>query len=117
MAVIKRIAADTLLDLCAATLRDEIVPHLGPGQRYAAAMIAKALEIARREIAVDVEAPMWALLDELYEPGEGSPKQLARDIRTGDISELKNPGLASRLLKVIEAELAIVDPRMLPVRS
>ena len=116
MAVMKRIAADALLDLCAATLREEIAPHLGPQQRYAAAMIANALEIARREIATDAEAPLWALMDDLYEPGEGSPKQLARDIRTGDVSEAKNPGLAKRLLKALEADLAIVDPRFLAAK-
>ncbi len=112
---VKRISADTLLDLCAASLRDEIMPGLAADQRYAAAMIVNALEIARREIVNDVEAPIWTLMDEVYESGEGSPRQLARDIRSGEISEATNPGMAKRLLKVLEAELAIVSPKFKPL--
>ena len=109
----KRISADTLLELAVESLRADVMPHTAPQAHYAAAMIANAIDIARREIAADIEAPMWALLDDLYEPGDGSPRQLARDIRSGEVSEAKNPGLAKRLLKVLEAELAITDPRRL----
>lgn len=109
----KRISADTLLDLAAEALRLQLGPQLPKEARYTAAMISSAIEMARREFAADIEAPIWALLDELYEPGEGSPRQLAREIRSGEISEAKNPDLAKRLLKVLEAELALVEPQRL----
>lgn len=108
---VKRITADTLLDLAVAMLREELAPSLPADKRYAAAMVANAIEIARREIATDVEAPAWALLDELYEPGEGNPRQLSKDIRTGTVSEAANPGLGRSLLGILDAELAIKNPR------
>lgn len=114
---VKRIGVDLLLELGLTTLRDELIPHLPPDKRYAAAMAANAIEIARREAATDIEAPLWTLLDDIYEPGEGSAAKLARDIRSGEVSEAKNPGLAARLLKLLEAELAIVNPRFLASQS
>ena len=110
---VKRIGADTLLELALATLRDEIGPALPSHSHEAAAMVARAIEIARREIARDVEAPLWPLLDQLYEPGEGNVKQLAVDIRTGEVSEAKTPGLGQHLLALLEAELAVANPRFL----
>ena len=109
----KRISADTLLELALATLREEIRPSLPPDKRYAAAMVANALEISRRELAADTEAPLWSLLDEIYESGEGTPKQLATDIRSGTVSEVRTPGLGAKLLAVLEAELAITAPGFL----
>ncbi len=113
---VKRIGADVLLELGLATLREELIPLLPPEKRYAAAMATNAIEIAGRESGTDIEAPLWTLLDDIYEPGEGSPAKLSRDIRSGDVSEAKNPGLANRLLKLLEAELAITNPRFLASR-
>jgi hypothetical protein len=109
----KRISADTLLELSLATLRNDIEPHLPADKRFALEMVANAIEISRRELAADTESPLWELLDELYEPGEGSPKQLATDIRSGTVSETKTPGLGARLLKMLEAELAVRNPKFL----
>ena len=47
------------------------------------------------------------------EPGEGNVKQLAVDIRTGEVSEAKTPGLGQHLLALLEAELAVANPRFL----
>ena len=114
---VKRIGADTLLELALATLREELSPALPPDKRYAAAMVANAIEIARREIGTDIEAPLWGLLDAVYEEGEGTARKLATDIRSGAVSETKNPGLGKRLLTVLEAELAISNPRFLQRRD
>ncbi len=108
---VKRISADTLLEVALATLREEIAPGLPADKRYTMAMAANAIEIARRELKADTEAPMWALLDDIYEPGEGSPKQLAAEIRSGVVGDAKVPRLAERLLAVLDAELAIANPR------
>lgn len=110
---VKRISADTLLELALASLRDEIAPGLAADQRYTVAMIANAIAIARREISNDTEAPLWALLDEIYEPGEGSTRQLAADIRAGSVGDAKHPRLARMLLAHLEAELAVANPRFL----
>jgi cytochrome c551/c552 len=110
---VNRINAATLIELAATTLRDDLMPELPAEKRYAAAMVANALDIACREIKADTEAPMWALLDAVYEEGEGGPAKLAADIRSGTISEAKHPGLGKRLLAVLEAELAISNPRFL----
>ena len=112
---VKRIAADALLELALATLRQELAPCLPADKRYAAAMVANALEIARREIATEADTPLWPLLDELYEPGEGSPQELAKDIRAGTVSETATPGLGAKLLRVLEAELAIANPRFVKI--
>ena len=53
----KRLNAETLIALATETLKAEIVPGLAPEQRYAAAMIANALDIARREITTRVALP------------------------------------------------------------
>jgi hypothetical protein len=114
---VKRISSEALIELALATVRVELMPALPPDKRYAAAMIANALEIARREVTNDAESPLWPLLDELYEPGEGNAAKLAADIRSGEVSEVKNPGLGTKLKAVLEAELAIANPRFLAARK
>jgi hypothetical protein len=109
----KRIAAETLIDIAAKTVRDELAPGLTPDKRYIAAMVAKALDIARREILTDGESTQWAMLDKLYDDGEGSLKQLAADIRAGKISEKSHPTLATDLRKLLVGELAVRNPQFL----
>ena len=110
----KRIGADTLIGLALATLRDEIAPALPPDKRYASAMLANALEIARRDIGNDADTPLWPLLDAIYdEETAGSPRKLAADIRAGTVSEETLPDLGGKLLAVLETELAINNPRFL----
>jgi hypothetical protein len=56
-----------LLQIAAATLREQILPALAEGQRYAALMILNAMSIAERQLRLD-ERPLeneWALLDAL----------------------------------------------------
>lgn len=112
----RRIAPDSLLELALASLRDEIIPALPADKRYAAAMIANALEISRREIATDVDQPLWKLLDEYYDDGDGTPKKLAADIRSGIVSESTRPGVGQHLLAILESELAITNPKFLEGR-
>lgn len=113
----RRIDADALLDLATEMLRTEVLPALGADQRYAGAMIANALDIARRELADEVEAAEWALLDGLYEEGEGSTAQLARDTRAGTLPEGKERDLADALRTLLIAELRVRNPRFLASRG
>jgi hypothetical protein len=113
----RRIDADALLDLATEMLRAEVLPALGPEHRYAGAMIANALDIARRDLAEEVEAAEWTLLDGLYEEGEGSTAQLARDIRAGTLPEGKARGLAAALRMLLIAELRVKNPRFLASRG
>ena len=113
----KRIDAAALIELAIASLRDEVVPSLPADKRYAAAMIANALQIARREIATDTEQPLWPLLDEIYDDGDGTPRKLAADIRSGIVGESTRPGVGRKLLSTLEAELAVVNPRFLASRG
>ena len=116
MAAVKRISADTLLELAIVALRTDLAPHLPADKRYEAAMLGNALEIARREMKSDGETPLWKLLDTLYDDGEGSPRQLALDIRAGTVSETTTPGLGDTLLAIVANELEIRNPKFLASR-
>ncbi|MEL6299774.1 MAG: DUF6285 domain-containing protein [Pseudomonadota bacterium] len=113
----RRIAAETLIQLAVDTLQGEIKPGVAPDQRYALAMTVSALQVARREILTDGEAPLWDLLDTVYPEGDGTSAQLARDIRTGDIPTDRVPDLLSRLKRVLVAELDVRNPRFLKSRE
>ena len=113
----KRISAETLIELAVATLRTELQPGLPAEQRYTAAMIANALEIARREILAEGETARWDLLDELYPDGDGDMKRLALDIRTGKVSAATRSDLHGRLRAILIEELRIRNPRFLKSRQ
>lgn len=113
----KRLNAETLIALAAETLKSEIVPDLPTGQRYAAAMIAHALDVARRDVTTTDDAALWAILDEVYDDGEGTPRRLADDIRAGKVSEGSNPGLGQKLRATLIAELKVRNPRFLRSRG
>ena len=113
----RRIDADALLDLATEMLRADVLPALSAEQRYAGAMIANALEVARRALAEEVEAAEWTLLDSLYEEGEGSTAQLARDIRADALPEGKARGIADALRTLLIAELRVRNPRFLASRG
>lgn len=114
----KRIDAAALIGLSIDTLRAELQEALPPERRYAAAMIANALEIARREIADEArEAATWALLDKAYEEGEASLAALARDIRSGEIDDDAVAGLRALLRNLLIAELKVANPRFLASRG
>lgn len=114
---VKRIAAETLIELAISTLKNDLQPALAGDQRYKAAMIGNALEIARREIVADGETEHWKLLDSIYPEGEGTMQQLAADIRSGKVSTKTKPDLAERLRAVVIEELNIRNPRFLKARN
>jgi Domain of unknown function (DUF6285) len=113
----KKLSAETLIALATETLKAEIVPGLDADKRFAAAMIANALDIARREITTTDDAALWAILDQAYDDGDGTPVQLAADIRAGTITEVTHPGLGGKLRNVLIAELKVRNPRFLRARG
>ena len=115
----RRIHAPTLIELAIDTLTDEIQSQksLDATQRYALAMTINALRIARAEIISEPEAAQWQLLDGIYDDGEGSMKQLARDIRTKAVSTTTHPDLHRRLEALLVAELDVRNPQALKRRA
>lgn len=113
----KRLNAEALLDLVTEAFRNEIAPELSGEKRYLAAMISNALDIVRREVAVEEEALAFELLDAVYEDGDGTLGQLAKDIRSGGVSDATHPDLRRRLKAHLEGELKVRNPRFLESRS
>ena len=115
----RRIHAPTLIDLSIETLKSEIqtMKSLDGGQRYALAMTINALNIARGEIISEPDAAQWQLLDHIYNDGEGTMKQLARDIRTKSVSDETHPDLRQRLETLLVAELEVRNPAYLKRRA
>lgn len=114
----KRIDAAALIGLAVEMLRAELLDALPAEKRYAGAMIANALDVARREIADDArEAAAWAILDKAYEEGEGTLEALARDIRAGEVDDDAVNGLRGLLRSLLIAELRVVNPRFLASRG
>lgn len=109
---IKRLSAETLIEIALESLRRDILADASPDKRYAGAMVASALEIARRGIMSDAESVRWALLDAMYDDGEGSLERLARDIRAGKFARTELE-LAERLRQLVIDELKISNPRFL----
>ncbi len=112
-----RVTPDALLALAIEMLQAEVLPALPPEQRYAGAMIANALAIARRGLPGEAEAEEWTLLDKLYDDGEGSLRQLALDIRDGSLPKSKTAGLATALRSLLIAELRVTNPKFLASRG
>ena len=113
----KRISAESLIELAAETLRSEIAPTLPAEKRYLAAMIGNALEIARREIITDGETAAWTLLDTLYPDGDGTAARLAADIRHGKFSDRTHADLRKNLRAILVSELKIRNPKFLSTRG
>lgn len=114
----RRINAQTLIELSIETLRGDIQKRssLGATERYALAMVLRALSTARAEIINEPEAAHWQLLDHVYDDGEGSMQQLARDIRTKTISDATHPDLRKRLETLLVSELEVRNPTALKSR-
>ena len=112
----RRITPESLIELAVTTLRREIAPKLDGDARYQAAMIANALEIARRSIMIDGEEARFAILDKLYDDGEGSLADLARDIRSGRIATSTRPDLPAMLRRLLVEEIEVRNPRFLEGR-
>ncbi len=113
----RKLGAEALLDLVSEVFKAEIATALPAEKRYLAAMMGNALEIARREIAVEDEALAFALLDAVYEDGDGTLEQLAREIRSGAVNDATHPELRKRLKAHLAAELAVRNPRFLAGRT
>ena len=109
--------AEAILDLASKTFRDELLPALPGEKRYLGAMLASALDIAKRQLTSDFEASDWALLDPIYGEGEGSIKILAEDIRARRVSVVTHPDLVEALSAHVKAELAMRNPRFLASRE
>lgn len=114
---IKRLSAETLIEVAIATLQSEVTPKLASEQRYAMAMVINALEIARRELVTDDDSRTWRLLDEIYDDGEGSMDTFAKDIRRGAVSSASRKDLHKSLRAMLVAELKIKNPRFLSSRG
>ena len=109
--------AEALLELAIEALKSEINPALPPDKRYAAAMVANALDIARRDVVASEDAEELKLLDAFYEDGDGTLRQLAKDIRSGDVTEQMHPEIRAKLRAHLIAELKIRNPRFLLSRA
>jgi Domain of unknown function (DUF6285) len=114
---VKKFTPETLLALATETLKAELLPSLPADQRYTAAMVINALDIARRGITTTDEAPLFAILDTVYDDGDGTPSDLVRDIRAGKITEATHPGLANMLRALVVSELKVRNPRFLRSRG
>ena len=113
----KKFTPETLLALATETLKAELLPALPADKRYAAAMVINALDIARRGITTTDEAPLFAILDTVYDDGDGNPTDLARDIRADTVTEATHPGLGLKLRALVIAELKVRNPRFLRSRG
>jgi hypothetical protein len=108
-----QLGANALLDLVAESLKGEIAAALPADKRYLVAMLANAVDIARREMAGEAEAAQFALLDRVYDDGDGTMRRLAADIRSGKVGDAGFPDLRRRLRAQVVAELEVRNPRFL----
>ena len=112
----RRISPESLIELAVASLRAEIAPQLEGSARYQAAMVANALEIVRRSILVEGDQARFAVLDQIYDDGEGTLAELARDIRSGKVSTATHPTLPAMLRRLLIEEIEVTNPRALEGR-
>ncbi|MGD9805101.1 MAG: DUF6285 domain-containing protein [Hyphomicrobiaceae bacterium] len=113
----RKLGAEALLDLVAEAFKSEITLALPADKRYLAAMIGNAIEISRRELAVEEEALAFRLLDHVYDDGDGTLSQLVRDIRSGAVNDATHPELRARLKAHVTNELKVRNPRFLAARG
>ena len=115
----RRIHAPTLIELSIETLKNDIQSQnsLDGGQRYALAMASNALSIARAEIISEPDAAQWQILDHIYDDGEGSMKQLAKDVRGKAVRDGSPPDLRKRLETLLVAGLEVRNPVALKRRA
>jgi hypothetical protein len=110
-------APESLIALAASVLRDDVVAELAPETRQRCLDVIKALEIAGRQVADAGDESLWKLLDRVYDDGEGSAAQLARDIRAGAVNDKETEGLRDALRRIVIAELKVRNPAMLSSRG
>lgn len=122
----QRPGADALLEAALATLQEDLLPSLSGRQKYLAAMVARAISVARQESAGAAEALAQerASLARLYDhPVEGdlatTRKQLAADIRArkfapGSAAETR---LIDHLVETTAHDLRIANIKYLAARQ
>lgn len=112
------IGVDWIVDLLATAreeLRERIQPQLAPEDRYVAAMIGRAMQIAGRELALGAamrERERQALAGLFDDPAgelEALRRQLVRAIREGAF-DARRGELEAALAVRVAARLAITDP-------
>ncbi len=122
----QRPGADALLDVALATLQENLLPKLSGRQKFEAAMIARAIAVARQELAT-VEASSAserAGLARLY-GGEvaGDIAQLRRKLAADIRARTFKPGtpeetrLVDHLLDITASELRITNTKYLAQRQ
>ncbi len=104
--------AEALLAIAMETYAQEIASDLPSPKRYTEAMVANALGIARRRL--NHPDPGDALVESL---GAENLIALAGALRSGKISSASHGELADELLKYLESELAITNPKFLERRK
>ncbi len=120
--------ARELLEIARDAFAAEVLPAVPEAQRYTALMIANALAIAQRELAVG-DAPLHAeyrrlseLLSEnagtvhgqaLHAAVEGYNRRLAAEIRAGRFDREGRAALLEHLRRTTEEKLAVSNPKAL----
>jgi Domain of unknown function (DUF6285) len=113
----KAFAPESLIGLAMRSLRRDVLQALPPDQQTACAEAIRLLEIAQRQITDPGDEALWRLLDRIYDDGEGSAAELARDIRSGKVTDKTTPGLRDALKKAMIAELKVRHPAFLHSRG
>ncbi|BAI72220.1 hypothetical protein AZL_015820 [Azospirillum sp. B510] len=117
-----------LLEIAASTFRADVLPHVAPEARFAALMIANALEIAERELK-GLDAAGHSMLEALAllygEDADGAlsggdlgkrvealQHRLCIEIGAGDFDHDGQDVLMDSLEAIVRARLGIANPKM-----
>jgi hypothetical protein len=106
-----------LLDTARDSLRNEVQPAVPPELRYPAAMVANAMAIAARGLAIggEIEARQRTTLAALY--GESRAlslgqleRRLARELRAGGFDQEREERIRAALIACVLARLELSNP-------
>lgn len=121
--------ARDLLQIAASTFRADVLPHVAPEARFAALMVANALEIAERELT-GLDAAGHSMLaalallygedaddglsgDDLRRRVEALQHRLCIEIAAGDFDHDGQDVLMDSLEAIVRARLGISNPKAL----
>lgn len=122
----QRPGSDALLEAAIATLQEDLLPHLSGRQKFLAAMVTRAISVARQEVinGLDAAQSERQSLTRLYGQAVDGDlaalrRQLARDIRArkfmpGTPEETK---LIDHLVEITAQELRISNVKYLAQRQ
>lgn len=108
-----------LLSVARTALYQEILPTVAKDLGYTTRMIASAMGMIEREISMGpaVNARIHQLIQDFYGATISSPadglQQLARDIRTNNLTPVNSDKLVDLLLQILILKLKITNPRRL----